>query len=155
MEIKDFPNYLIYPDGRVFSKKSNKFKQPSDNGCGYKYVALYPNHKNFTIHRLVAIHYIPNPENKPEVDHIDRDKNNNDVSNLRWVNASQNNLNKLKQSNNKTGHKNISFYEKRNKYIFQKKIKGLKIYKEFKTLEEALEYKSNYLSECQTEAFLS
>lgn len=144
MEIIDYPNYLIYPDGKVLNKKTNKFKHQCDNGSGYKYVALYPNHKNFTIHRLLAIHYIPNPENKPEVDHINRIRHDNRLENLRWVDKSENNHNKLKQSNNKTGHKNICYYEKRNKYIFQKKIKGLKIYKEFNTLEEALEYKSNY-----------
>ncbi len=96
MEIQDFPNYLIYPDGRVFSKKSNKYLKFSDNKSGYYYVHLFKNNKpkSFRVHRLVAIHYIDNPDNLNEVDHIDREKHNNNVNNLRWVNRSKNELNK-------------------------------------------------------------
>lgn len=52
--------------------------------------------KNYckNIHRLVAEYFIPNPNNYDEVDHIDRNKQNNHISNLRWVTSSMNNLNK-------------------------------------------------------------
>lgn len=97
MEIADYPNYLIYEDGRVFSKKRRKFLKPSENKVfGYHYITLCKDgkRKQFRVHRLVAIHYIPNPDNKPEVDHIDRDRINNHVSNLRWVTGSENCQNK-------------------------------------------------------------
>ena len=47
-----------------------------------------------SIHRLIALHYIPNPENKPEVDHIDRERLNNNIDNLRWATRSENEKNK-------------------------------------------------------------
>lgn len=49
--------------------------------------------KNFYVHRLVAEVFIPNPEGKPIVDHIDRNPHNNSVTNLRWATISENRLN--------------------------------------------------------------
>ena len=46
--------------------------------------------KTFKVHRLVAKAFIPNPDNKPECDHLDKDKTNNCVSNLRWVSTEEN-----------------------------------------------------------------
>ena len=90
MEIRNYPNYLIYPDGRVWSQKRKIFLRSGLTTTGYKQVILCNDGKvkTFTIHRLVAIHYIPNPHYYPQVDHIDRNRTNNDVSNLRWVNNS-------------------------------------------------------------------
>jgi hypothetical protein len=51
--------------------------------------------KNFNIHRLVAIAFIPNPDNLPQIDHINADKTNNNVNNLRWVTAKENMNNPL------------------------------------------------------------
>ena len=58
----------------------------SDNGIGYLRVQLYSNNKakRFFVHRLVAITFIPNPDNLPEVNHIDEDKTNNRVDNLEF-----------------------------------------------------------------------
>jgi hypothetical protein len=97
MEVEGYPNYLIYEDGRVWSKfgKGRFLKQNSD-GCGYLFVVLQKNgtRKQVTIHRLLGKAYIPNPENKPQVDHIDNNRQNNDISNLRWVTHGENNRNK-------------------------------------------------------------
>tara|TARA_R100000951_G_scaffold45_1_gene136 strand:+ start:90 stop:539 length:450 start_codon:yes stop_codon:yes gene_type:complete len=126
MEIQNHPNYLIYPDGKVFSKKSNIFMKPCDNGTGYKYVSLYPGRKNITIHRLVAIHYIPNPENKSEVDHINRIRNDNRVENLRWVTHDENTENKGIQKRNNTGFNWITNMKTRTTYVYAFQRKNCK-----------------------------
>jgi len=144
MEVIGSPNYLIYPDGRVFSKPregtTGGFMKQHNDGNGYLFVHLKKNQK---IHRLVALHYIPNPENKREVDHIDRDKSNNDISNLRWVSSKENCMNrkpKRVQKNNKLGEKNISQTSNGNyKVVIQRK--DLSVNKTFKTLEEAIKYR--------------
>lgn len=65
-----------------------------NDGGGYLMVALYKNRKrkDIKIHRLVAQAFIPNIENKPEINHIDRNKNNNSDSNLEWVTSKENSI---------------------------------------------------------------
>jgi len=98
MEIQGYERYMIYEDGRVWSKwGKGRFLKPTPvNKKGYLGVCLCKDGKSITItiHRLIALHYIPNPENKPEVDHIDRDKQNNNIENLRWATRSENQRNK-------------------------------------------------------------
>ena len=75
--IKEFPEYSIYENGDVWSSKRNKFlKQTINRENGYMRVSLSNelNSKWRAIHRLVAIAFIPNAENKPEVNHIDKNK---------------------------------------------------------------------------------
>ena len=113
MEIRGYPNYLIYPDGRVWSKKRKIFLKCDVNRCGgYLHTKIYNGKpKCVRVHRLVAEHFIPNPENKPQVDHINRDTYDNRVENLRWVSNSENQLNKGNMKNNTSGHKYISSYK--------------------------------------------
>jgi len=141
MEIEDYPNYLIYPDGKVYTKKFNRFLKQSLRG-GYYRVQLFNNRKgkDFSVHRLVAIHYIPNPNNLPIVDHKDCNKFNNHISNLRWCNYSQNNQNSKCHKINKLSIKNI--YKQENAFYFEKTYKGKRYRERFKTLEEAVEYKT-------------
>ena len=124
MEIQNHPNYLIYPDGKVFSKKSNKYlKARKNQKTEYMYVDLYYDVQKKTthlIHRLVAIHYIPNPDNLNEVDHINRIRDDNRVENLRWATRSLNSLNRGNQKNS-SGFKWITLCNTRNIYWFQRK----------------------------------
>ena len=99
MEITEFPNYLIHNDGRVENKTTGRILKPRLGTSKYLEVRLGKNAPNRTIHRLVAEAYIPNPHHLPQVDHKDRNKTNNNIENLRWVNNSQNSSNrKLKGS---------------------------------------------------------
>lgn len=78
--------YGITEDGKVFSFASNKFLKQQISRKGYYSVDLGKglNYKHYSVHRLVAQAYLPNPNNLPEVNHIDEDKSNNSVSNLEW-----------------------------------------------------------------------
>ena len=91
-EIEGFEDYLIYSDGRVFSKKSNKFLKQSTDKRGYKVVSLCKNGvlKQFKVHRLVAEAYIDNQNDFPQVNHKDENKANNDFNNLEWCTAKYN-----------------------------------------------------------------
>ena len=153
MEIQGYPNYLIYPDGRVFSKKSNIFLKPNDNGRGYVYIQLYEGKRKMkNIHRLVAEHYIPNPENLKEVDHINRIRDDNRIENLRWVTSSTNSENRKYTKD----HKNIPFEwislqinvnkgKEYNSYCFSRKINGVQISKRRSSLSKVLCYSFFYL----------
>jgi len=143
MEVRGYPNYLIYPDGRVYNKKIKRYLKPRDNGRGYLQLNLYKdgNKKSHTIHRLVAEHYIENPDNKPEVDHGNGIRTDNRVENLSWVTHSENNHNKGVYKNNKLRIKNIHYNKTKDRYEFHKMIRGERHLKYFKTLKEALCYK--------------
>ena len=96
-DIKGYPGYQISNLGRVWSAKSRKYLAGIPNNAGYlqvKMIAANGKRKNELIHRLVALHFVDNPDGKPEVDHIDRDRKNNNANNLRWLTKSENNLNK-------------------------------------------------------------
>lgn len=86
-QLKDNPNYLVTLDGRVFSLHSMRFLTPivKDNYIYYKIGS-----KSYRAHRLVALTYIPNPDNKAEVNHIDGNKANNMLCNLEWATRSEN-----------------------------------------------------------------
>lgn len=106
--IESFPMYSIDRNGSVFSKyKPNSSKESDswkelqqvlDKGTGYYLVTLCNNglRKNQFIHRLLALHFVPNPENKPQVNHIDGNKQNNALTNLEWVTSKENSIHAVK-----------------------------------------------------------
>ena len=138
MEVQGFPKYLIYPDGRVWSKKRKIFLKPGKQTKGYLRISLRNDNKqqkNYLIHRLIAEHYIPNPEGKPQVDHKNRNRTDNRVENLRWATNGENNHNKLIQKHNTSGHKNISYHKTQHKWVFTKIYEKKILYKIYDNCE--------------------
>jgi hypothetical protein len=158
MEIQGYPGYLIYDDGRVWSKprkdsrgnqRKGKFLKHVKIQTGYHRVQLCRDGKlkGFYVSRLVALHHIPNPDGKPDVDHIDRDKDNNHVSNLRWVTRQENMQNLGIYRNNTSGHKYISYSKRDKKWYFRYRKNGHKVLKTFDTKHDALWFKIIFLME--------
>lgn len=86
-------NYFATTDGKIFNSKGIEIT-PCVNNCGYLTVRLWKNNKSkvFTVHRLIALTFIPNPLGKEMVNHINGMKKDNCVSNLEWVTRSENTL---------------------------------------------------------------
>ncbi len=91
--------FLIYENGDLINLKTKNKLKAFDNGVGYLRVGIYVGNnktKPIYIHRLIAQSFIPNPENKLEVNHIDGNTKNNHISNLEWVTKSENQLHAYK-----------------------------------------------------------
>lgn len=133
--IAQSPNYEISNLARIRNKKTERIMKQTTNTLGYKVVSL--NKKTFHVHRLLALAFIQNPLNKLCIDHINNNKTDNNLLNLRWVTCSENNQNRSLAKNNLLGIKGISKIsdEKfRARVTFNKKRYFLG---HFKTLAEA------------------
>lgn len=147
--MKDIPGYENYyaitEEGMVWSYRRNKFLIPFD-AKGYQKVILCKNghYKSFSVHRLVALTYIPNPENKPTVDHINRNTQDNRVCNLRWATYKEQteNKNNVVHSFSKEeilkGAKNSSIINSKEIEMRDKNNHSI-LYKTFKNAEDAAE----------------
>ena len=84
--------YAVTSCGKVWSYKRKKFLTPWTVRGGYLQVKLLKDNENkmYYVHRLVAMAYIPNPENLPEINHKDENKTNNCLQNLEWCDAKYN-----------------------------------------------------------------
>jgi hypothetical protein len=100
----------------IYKRKAPLILKSIDNGTGHLSVYLGRGNR-FYIHRLVGEAFIPNPENKREVDHIDGNPKNNCVENLRWADRSEQCRNKVCTSN--TGWPGVSWSESKQYYTAQ------------------------------------
>ena len=138
-KITGYDNYSISNTGLVRNDSTGKTLKP-DITNGYHRVFLFLNNKGkrFSIHRLVADAFIPNPDNKTCVDHIDNNKLNNNLDDLRWCSLQENNRNRSICSKNTSGVKGVTLNKTNNKWRTQININGKNIHiGYYNTLEEA------------------
>lgn len=102
--IEEFPNYEISIDGEVRNKITRKNKKPSVGKRGYYVFSMVKDGKSYlrTQHIMLAKAFIPNPDNLPQINHIDGNKLNNKIDNLEWCTAQENLLHARKSGLHKS-----------------------------------------------------
>lgn len=167
--IIQFPEYEISNLGncrnistviRSNNQKPYKNLKSHMTSTGYKKYDLYKydedgvkTRKTLSLHKLIAIHFIPNPENKPEVDHINNDKLDNSISNLRWVTSSENKRNTRSSKNSSSEYVGVDYDKSRNKWRYQINVNGKRYMKRFDTEREAAIKRDEFIIENKLEYF--
>jgi hypothetical protein len=130
------------------------------NTYGYKYVSLYRDRKAkyLQIHRLLALNFIPNYENKTCVDHINNIRLDNRLKNLRWASCNENQKNRILNKNSTSQIKGVYFIQKSNKWRAQIMFNGKSIHLGcFSKIEDAKEARQikakilfgEYINQCE------
>ncbi len=125
--IEGYSNYMVSDQGFVMNKKTLRILQASTDTHGYHKVDLYEDKvkKTHKIHTLVARAHVDNPNGYTCVDHVDHDRTNNYVTNLRWCSPTQNGMNKSKQSSICSSiYKGVSWKTPNNKWRAQIRVDG-------------------------------
>lgn len=143
----EFPRYEVSNLGRVRRVDTGAILSQRYKEEGYAYIEF-----RLAVHRLVAQAFIPNPENKPTVDHInqvDSKQCDNSVANLRWATRSEQCDNRRVLKLPASGHRNISYNKTNNLYVLRlKKTKwGSTREATFATLAEALVVRQQWYDE--------
>lgn len=114
LKINDYDNYEISNMGRVMNSKTHRILKSTVDRYGYKKLNLCLSgvSKSRYIHKLVSCAFIPNTDNKPCVDHIDNDRTNNKLSNLRYATRFENSCNSKINKRNKSGYKGVTFIQR-------------------------------------------
>lgn len=161
LPVNDFPNYEVSNYGNVRNVTTSKILKNGTNSRGYQFVILYNDEKKQiarVVHRLVITAFEINYDNKQCVDHINNDKSDNCLFNLRYVSQQQNMFNRQNNKNNKSGHKGISWHKPLNKWVAYINCDGKRVHLGyFDDLESAKQSRINkakilfgeYINSCE------
>ena len=149
-KIKDY-DYEISNLGNVRNMKTNKILKNQISTSGYYDIKI--DGKHFKIHKLIGIYFIDNPNEYKCVDHIDRNKLNNNINNLRWCTYSDNLKNKTKKLNTSSKYTGVSKYRKGYESYVWNNYKKIRI-GYFKTEEEAYNKRANYIKKINNEYYM-
>ena len=153
--LPQYPGYLIGNQGSIISKRFNRPLAYKTNKNGYHCVCLSidTKHYHLSVHRLIGIAWISNPENKSQIDHINRIRTDNRISNLRWATSEENCNNKtpsvLPSSRNKSGVRGLNYDTRWDLWYVNKSIDGVRQRKGFKKREDALAFLESLTSHSQ------
>ena len=123
-QIINYPNYSISSLGAIRNDTTKKIMKLTTMKIGYLQINLYKDEirKLFYHHQLMGLHFIPNPENYSQIDHINGIKNDNRLENLRWVLRSQNERNKKKKINCSSQYLGVCWDKRADKWLASVKI---------------------------------
>ena len=129
-QIENYENYSVSTFGKVRNDTTGKIlkgckKSQGNYECHFTKDGI---RKYFFIHRLIALAFIPNPEEKLEIDHIDNDPSNNKIENLRWATRQENIWNRRIPSDNKSGIKGVSWCNQTQKWRAQIHVDGITVH---------------------------
>lgn len=131
--------YQVSDQGRIWSVRSQNYLNPWKDGSGYWTVQLFAKNgkrKTEKVHRLVAIAFIPNPDNLPQVNHKDENKGNPCVDNLEWCNA---------KYNANYGTRNERIIKSQEKKVYCVELN--KVFDSIKAAQEELRIKGHHIGE--------
>ena len=144
--IPGFPSYTINREGVV---KNLKDEIKSFGGKRYLQCSMYEGNtkkmKTMSQHRLLALTFLPNPNNYPDVDHINRDKRDNRLENLRWVPKSDNEKNKGISIRNTSGEKYVMWDKSKERWKVQIVYEGKCFRRYLRSMEEAIKVRDEIL----------
>ena len=144
--------YEVSDQGEVRNMKTGRILKPILMNTGYYKVTLPK--KQILVHRLVAMTFLENPNQYPEVDHKNNIKSDNRLENLQWVSSSQNSQNTTIQKNSKTGIKGVCKQGK--KWVSYITIDGIRLHIGlFETIEEARDARIAKVQEVFTNAHIT
>jgi hypothetical protein len=112
--------------GNVRNDVTDRIKKHMINNIGYHQIGLHQNGKckRYYVHKILGQAFLENPQNLPTVDHIDRNKDNNTLENLRFASHSEQSINQSKQKNTSSKYIGVCWHKRHEKWYTQLSIEG-------------------------------
>ena len=155
--VENGENYSISNLGNVRNNETGNILKHAINHREYHRIGLCKSGKRkpYYIHKLVALAFLPNPDSKSDADHIDRNKDNNILENLRWANKSENKQNTSKRKYCTSKFIGVNWCKRQNKWVAKMQIDSKRKFLGYFANEEdaAREYDKHIHSKFQTKNF--